>query len=546
MNKKLKFSLLIITIIIIIASSFLVSSINAATATIDTGTTQQYIRGFGAANIIGWREDLTSSDRTTAFSVSNGLGLSVLRVRVSPNSADWAVNKATIDAAKANGATVIASSWTAPNSMKTNNNAVGGTLNTSSYAAYAAHLKDFCTTVGGVDAISPINEPNIDVSYESMKMSAAEVAAFVAAQGKNCGAPIFAPEPFNMDQSYMNQYLSNSGAKANTTYMAGHIYGVSPSTYNPGKEVWMTEHYIDSNTNGNDWNKSMKVAKEIHDCMNSGYSMYVWWYIKRFYGPIEEDGTITKTGYVMSNYAKYVRPGFNKVSCTANPSSGVFTTAYKKGSDLVVVAVNQNSSSTSQTFNISGMSINGFKTYTTSSSQNHSAGTINASGSSFTVNLPASSITTLVSSSGTPTTTSNTISPPPTTVNTTTTANTTTIPPTTIPSTTTIVPTTSQTASNFSVNYKIQNDWGSGATVSIDIKNNGPAINGWTLAFTFPGNQKITNLWNATFTQSGAAVTIKNTSWNASIATGQSISFGFNLSYTGTNSAPTSFTVNGV
>ena len=44
---------------------------------------------------------------------------------------------------------------------------------------------------------------------------------------------------------------------------------VYPSTYNPGKEVWMTEHYIDSNTNGNDWNKSMKVAKEIHDCMNS-------------------------------------------------------------------------------------------------------------------------------------------------------------------------------------------------------------------------------------------------------------------------------------
>ena len=209
----------------------------------------------------------------------------------------------------------------------------------------------------------------------------------------------------------------------------------------------------------------------------------------------------------MSNYAS---PSWiQQVSCTANPSSGVFTTAYKR-IRLVVVAVNQNSSSTSQTFNISGMSINGFKTYTTSSSQNHSAGTISASGSSFTVNLPASSINTLVSSSVTPTTTSNTISPPPTTVNTTTTANTTTIPPTTIPSTTTIVPTTSQTASNFSVNYKIQNDWGSGATVSIDIKIMVRQLMVGHLHSHSP-ETKITNLWNATFTQSGTAVTIKNT-----------------------------------
>ncbi|MCX7680582.1 MAG: cellulose-binding domain-containing protein, partial [Anaerolineae bacterium] len=93
-----------------------------------------------------------------------------------------------------------------------------------------------------------------------------------------------------------------------------------------------------------------------------------------------------------------------------------------------------------------------------------------------------------------------------------------------------------------------QNDWGTGATVNVTIRNNGTtAINGWTLAWTFPGNQQITNMWNATYTQSGASVTARNMDYNAAIpANGGTVGFGFNLSYSGTNARPTSFTLNGV
>jgi spore coat protein H len=91
------------------------------------------------------------------------------------------------------------------------------------------------------------------------------------------------------------------------------------------------------------------------------------------------------------------------------------------------------------------------------------------------------------------------------------------------------------------------NDWGSGATVSVTIKNNAlTAIDGWTLAWTFPGNQKITNMWNASYTQSGTDVTASNLSYNSTIAAGGTISFGFNLSYSGMNAKPAGFTVNGV
>lgn len=367
-----------------------------ATAVVNAGTVQQYIRGFGGASIRGWIADLTSAQRTTAFSPGSGIGLSVLRVRVSPNSADFAAEKPTIDAAKSFGATVVASAWTAPASMKTNNNTVGGKLKTTSYADYATHLRNFCSTVGGVSAISPINEPNITVSYESMELTAPEVASFVAAQGTNLGAPVMAPETFNMDKTYMDTYLSNATAKNNTSYVCGHIYGKTPYVYSPGKEVWMTEHYTNTN-DANNWTDALGVAKEIHDCMNAGYSMYVWWYIRRPYGFLDESGNITKRGYVAAHWAKWVRPGYNKISCTSNPTTGVYVTAYKSGSKIVLVAVNQNTAITYQPFNISGVTVAGFNRYRTTSSANLSSDSFTISGGAFGINLPASSVTTLVS-----------------------------------------------------------------------------------------------------------------------------------------------------
>jgi cellulase/cellobiase CelA1 len=97
------------------------------------------------------------------------------------------------------------------------------------------------------------------------------------------------------------------------------------------------------------------------------------------------------------------------------------------------------------------------------------------------------------------------------------------------------------------VSYAIQNDWGSGATVNVTIANNGSsAINGWTLTWTFPGNQQITQLWSGSYTQSGASVSVTNLSYNGTIpASGGTVGFGFNLSYSGTNAKPTGFSLNG-
>lgn len=74
------------------------------------------------------------------------------------------------------------------------------------------------------------------------------------------------------------------------------------------------------------------------------------------------------------------------------------------------------------------------------------------------------------------------------------------------------------------------NDWGSGFTGNITLTNHGTsAINGWTLQFDFPGY--ISTVWNGVIiNQTGNHFTIGNAGYNATIAAGQSVTFGFNAS----------------
>ncbi|PSL28212.1 glycoside hydrolase [Chitinophaga ginsengisoli] len=363
-----------------------------STATIDANTVQQTIQGFGGMSVPIWIGDLTADQRTKAFSTSSGIGMSILRVMVPTSSSQFAAEKTTIDVAKSYGAKVIATAWNAPSAMMD-----GLYLRGSAWGDYAAHLRAYTQAVGGVYALSPWNEPNYMASGW-MHASAAEIANFVAAQGDNCGAPIMCPEPFNMDQTFINTYLSNATAKSKTLFVSGHIYGKTPYNLgNIGKSVWMTEHYTNSSISGNDWPNAMNAAKEIHDCMTAGWAAYVWWYIRRFYGPIDENSSITKVGYVMAHFARYVRPGYTKIACSANPTTGVYTTAYKSGSKIVIVAINTNTAITYQPFTISGTTVNSFNRYATTSSSNLESSSFSISNNAFGINLPASSITTLVS-----------------------------------------------------------------------------------------------------------------------------------------------------
>ena len=97
-----------------------------------------------------------------------------------------------------------------------------------------------------------------------------------------------------------------------------------------------------------------------------------------------------------------------------------------------------------------------------------------------------------------------------------------------------------------SVDYTV-NDWGSGFTANAEILNLGStAIDGWTLTYAYSGNQTLQSGWNGTWSQSGQNVTVKSLDWNKTIAAGGgNVTANANFNYSGTNTAPTSFAVNG-
>ncbi|MFJ9630014.1 cellulose binding domain-containing protein [Streptomyces sp. NPDC101175] len=95
-----------------------------------------------------------------------------------------------------------------------------------------------------------------------------------------------------------------------------------------------------------------------------------------------------------------------------------------------------------------------------------------------------------------------------------------------------------------SVTYRITNQWAGGFQADVQVTNTGStAWNGWTLGWSFADGQRIGQLWNADWTQSGAAVTARNVSWNGTVAAGSSVGFGFTGSWSGVNTGPGAFTV---
>jgi hypothetical protein len=95
-----------------------------------------------------------------------------------------------------------------------------------------------------------------------------------------------------------------------------------------------------------------------------------------------------------------------------------------------------------------------------------------------------------------------------------------------------------------SVSYQL-NQWTGGFTATIGLTNNGGPLTGWTLTWTFTGNQQVTSAWDAQVTQNGAIVQATNMSYNGSVTTGGTVSFGLQGTFSGANDVPADFAVNG-
>ena len=374
-------------------------------STINFNNQHQKIDGFGGSS--AWQGQLNTAELNTLFKNGAGqLGFNILRLRIDPTMA-WAQEAANAKNAKALGATVFATPWTPPASMKTNNNTVGGQLLTSSYAAYASYLNQFINYVGtnNIDIISLQNEPDFNPTYESCSWDAAQFHTFCLNNAGSIIKPVMMPESFHYDFTLSDPTLNDPAAAKNISYVGGHLYGVEPQTYtnaiNLGKPVWMTEW------NATDYSSTglMVLGKQILDCMYQNFNAYVyWWVAEAGNGVISSAGVPNGYGYIMAQFSKFVRPGYYRVDATYNPQSGVYVVAFKGDGNYVVVTVNNSTSSKTQQFALENGTVANMTKYTTSISKNISDdGTVAVTGGTFTSTLDAQSVTTFVGTSTTTT-----------------------------------------------------------------------------------------------------------------------------------------------
>jgi glucuronoarabinoxylan endo-1,4-beta-xylanase len=377
------------------------------TAFVNFGSAAQTIRGFGAAT--AWMPQLSSAEANALFSNGNSqqMGLSILRVRIDPaGSGNWGTELANAQAARARGAIVIATPWTPPASLKSNNNVVGGVLNTSSYAAYANYLQSFVNffASSGVPlyGISMQNEPDANVTYESCSWTGSTMETWVANNSSVLTIRLMMPESESFTTSFSDPALNDSRAVGHIGIIAGHIYGVAPSRYanavSKGKEVWMTEHYL----TGSGISGAMAVAKEINDSMSvANYNAYVWWWAHDWaaenfsFGLIDANANVKPAGYAVAQYSKFVRPGYLRYNSTYNPTSNIYVTAYGGSGHHVIVAINMGSAAVNQPFTIQGTTVSSLTPFRTSASQSLAQlANVTVSNGTFTYSLPGQSITT--------------------------------------------------------------------------------------------------------------------------------------------------------
>ncbi|QQS05020.1 MAG: hypothetical protein IPK50_22525 [Fibrobacterota bacterium] len=409
--------------------------VHAADVTIDLNTTYQTIDGFGGHQDRGWTGyNLLAADRNVLYGNGPGqLGFSILRVRIYENSGSWSQDLVDAkDVASRPGMKLFATAWSPPTNLRV---ASGSSykVDPSKYQQYVDHLnafaKHFKDNGAPLYAMSFQNEP--DWCSEWSCGTTAEMTAFAKNWGSKLranGNKVITAESFSFNKGYYDGILNDAATLANVDILGTHFYATSKTSPDAtfdytlfkqkggGKPFWMTEVYTaDVNNQGsNAWPLCLDVGYEIHRALAlSNMSAYVWWYLKRNYGPLHitannataaaSPGTISKVGAIMGQYSKYVRPGAVRVSATRVVQSDVYVSAFKKtnsasGVDTVtIVAVNRGTAAKTVSFAAAGMKGSSAQKITTSGTKSlASDGTVAVSGGSFSVTFDAQSTTTLV------------------------------------------------------------------------------------------------------------------------------------------------------
>jgi glucuronoarabinoxylan endo-1,4-beta-xylanase len=404
----------LVAAVLAVATGGVVLSTRAASCIIDWNEAHQRIDGFGGGVVFlnpASLDPVTSANMDTLFltNLTSQLGLTLIRIRID-SSTNWSNGLLDGSNATVRGARILATPWSPPAGMKSNNNIVGGSLLTSQYGNYANYLNGFAafmkTNGAPLAAISIQNEPDANVTYESCVWTPAQLQAFCHTNASAItNAPVLMPESESFDTSYSDPTLNDPVAASNVTFIAGHLYGVTtiqdyPNAHNQGIPTWMTEYLVNDQT----IDTAIATAQQIHDCLTVGnMSAYIWWKcLGDANGLVNASGVPQIRGFVLAQFSRFVRPGFDRIGVTSDVRSASIS-AYKDTNSpgFAIVAVNTNANtSIIQTFQLTNFTAASVTPWITSSNLSlASQPVVTVTNASFTYVLPALSVVTFAGQS---------------------------------------------------------------------------------------------------------------------------------------------------
>lgn len=356
---------------------------------------RQRIDGFGASSAF-FSEDISQEDADFLFGVEQGIGLSLLRVRINHERNDT-TDIETAKKAYALGARVWAAPWSPPPEYKTNEalpaDPGNGRLKTANYADFASYLADFAEWMEAqgvpLTAITPQNEPDWPATWDGCLYSASEMANFI---GNHLGPEfeerglddvmIVAPDTASLKNlpAFAEALVADANVMKYLDGISTHPYSEEDFDYSwsvPRDNnlfFWQTEISWESFNEGPNVDDTpdpgMKTAlwmvKMMHRHLTKLWmNSWSYWNLtavadnyaddsKRKNPALIQDGVRYKRAYALGNYSKFVRPGFVRVEATPEPATDLYVSAYKSDDRVVIVAINDSNAAATQTIKLTG------------------------------------------------------------------------------------------------------------------------------------------------------------------------------------------------
>jgi O-glycosyl hydrolase len=405
----------------------------------------------------GFPEPIRSEYMDLAFDPVKGLGLNVVRYNIgggenplysapnkqflsyraaipgyepSPSVWDWnadAKQRWTLNAAVERGANQLEAFsnsppyWMTISGSVTGNKQGANNLKESAFGDFSNYLtevvKHFHDTWGiTFRSLEPLNEPSGGWSFgngqEGCHFSRPAQVRIIKETGAalehdGVKTPVTASDESFIDDAvrtcwYYDPTILNELKKINT-----HSYGGSTRTQlanyasSAGKELWLSE-YGDGDASG------LSMSRRILEDMRYLHpSAWVYWQVVDSVGgwgflknPLQNDTntefTFNKKYYVMANYSKFIRPGYQQIAINDPNSLAAWD---RKSQTLVIVTTNSNGSAEDITFDLSrfpsiGKSVTCYRT--SASEDTAKQPDIPVTGKKFRMNTPPESVTTYI------------------------------------------------------------------------------------------------------------------------------------------------------